>query len=111
MKFIKESLLKVVYSEKGTGKSARIPDFEFGGKTGTAQIIGEDNLKEIKKSGEVPFEFREHAWFSAYAPFDKPEIVVVVLIEHGGHGGTTAAPIAREIIKYFFFDSQKTLCS
>jgi penicillin-binding protein 2 len=107
LKFIRESLFKAVYSSNCTGQRAKIPDFKFGGKTGTVQIIGKKKLEEIKKCGEIPFKFRDHALFAAYAPLEKPQIVVVVLIEHGGHGGVVAAPIAREIIKFFFFDSKK----
>jgi len=50
---------------------------------------------------EIPFKFRDHAWFVAFAPAKKPEIVVCVLIEHGGHGGVVAAPIAKEIISKY----------
>ncbi|RLA95873.1 MAG: penicillin-binding protein 2, partial [Deltaproteobacteria bacterium] len=67
------------------------------GKTGTAQVskMGEKRLKPE----ELPYELRDHAWFVAYAPADDPKIAVAVLVEHGGHGGSAAAPLAREVIK------------
>ena len=51
---------------------------------------------------EVPYNHRDHAWFVGFAPYEKPEIAVAVLVEHGGHGGATAAPIAKKIIKKYF---------
>jgi penicillin-binding protein 2 len=45
---------------------------------------------------------RDHAWFVAYAPAQKPEIAVVVLVEHGGHGGSAAAPLAKQVIEKYF---------
>jgi penicillin-binding protein 2 len=54
----------------------------------------------------MPVKFRDHAWFVAYAPFENPKISVAVLVEHGGHGGTAAAPIAKKVIeKYLTLDN------
>ena len=50
----------------------------------------------------TPYQFQDHAWFVAFAPFEKPEISVSVIVEHGGHGGSAAAPLARKIIKTYF---------
>jgi len=53
----------------------------------------------------MPLEFQDHAWFVAFAPFEKPQIAVVVLVEHGGFGSTAAAPIAKKVIeKYLSLD-------
>jgi penicillin-binding protein 2 len=73
------------------------------GKTGTAQVVRapEDDQEEQDES-EVRYEFRDHAWFVAYAPTESPEIVVVALVEHGGHGGSTAAPLARQVMEEYF---------
>ncbi len=57
---------------------------------------------ELKKEEEVPYKFRDHAWFVSFAPSENPSIAIAVVIEHGGHGGSTAAPIAREIMKKYF---------
>ena len=69
------------------------------GKTGTAQVVG---LKKDKNGkGEEDERFKDHAWFVAVAPADDPKIAVSVLVEHGGHGGSAAAPVARQIIEYY----------
>lgn len=70
------------------------------GKTGTAQVI---KLGETRVKKELMDYFtRDHAWFAAFAPIDEPEIAVVVLNEHGGHGGSDSSPAAYEVIKEFF---------
>ena len=74
------------------------------GKTGTAQVVRMDDQKT--PGDEIPLKERDHAWFACYAPAESPEIVVVVLVEHGGHGGETAAPIAREILEEYFRSEQ-----
>ena len=56
----------------------------------------------MQQDNEIPYKYRDHAWFVAFAPYEKPEIAVAVLVEHGGHGGTTAAPIAKNIFKKYF---------
>ena len=57
---------------------------------------------KIIKSEDLPYLIRDHAWFVAYAPAERPEVVVVVLVEHGGHGGSEAAPIAKKLIEQYF---------
>ena len=98
--FIKDALRGVVEDPHGTGSAARIPGIEVGGKTGTAQVVA---MKEDPdKEEELPPHWREHAWFVAFAPVRNPRIAVAVLVEHGGHGGSAAAPLAREVIKAYF---------
>jgi penicillin-binding protein 2 len=72
------------------------------GKTGTAQVIRAPEDDEEGDQSEVPYKFRDHAWFVAYAPAEAPEIVVTVLVEHGGHGGSAAAPLARQVMEAYF---------
>jgi penicillin-binding protein 2 len=72
------------------------------GKTGTAQVIRVPEEDEKEDVSEVPYKFRDHAWFVAYAPAEAPEIVVAVLVEHGGHGGSAAAPLARQVMEAYF---------
>src|SRR5262249_31689813 len=72
----------------------RRPGLEVAGKTGTAQIR---KLVRGDKSSEWDPE-RDHAWFAGYFPAQRPEIAFVVLIEHGGHGGQTAGPVAMEVV-------------
>jgi penicillin-binding protein 2 len=54
--------------------------------------------KELVTDGEIPEEFRDHAWFVAVAPAEDPQVAVAIIVEHGGHGGSAAAPIAKEMI-------------
>ena len=71
------------------------------GKTGTAQVVSQrDETKDIDEE-DLPQEQKDHAWFAAYAPFENPKIAVGVIVEHGGHGGAAAAPIARDVINKY----------
>jgi penicillin-binding protein 2 len=97
---LKKALNDVVASKKGTGKRARLEAVDVAGKTGTAQVVRMDD--QATEEEEIPRRERDHAWFACYAPAGSPEIVVVVLVEHGGHGGEAAAPIAREILEEYF---------
>jgi penicillin-binding protein 2 len=98
---LERALVNVVHGNRGTGRGAQLPGIRMAGKTGTAQVVklGEGRRR---KPEEMPYEYRDHAWFVAYAPVEEPEIAVVVLVEHGGHGGSVAAPLAREIIARYF---------
>jgi penicillin-binding protein 2 len=83
----------------GTGGMARSPIIEIAGKTGTAQVV------EMKggyvKSEQLTYFNRDHAWFVSYAPVDNPQIAIAVLVEHGGHGGDAAAPMAKKVYEKF----------
>lgn len=74
--------------------------YAFAGKTGTAQVVG---MKQGEKyiESQVAEHNRDHAWFIAFAPADKPKIALAVLAENGGHGGSVAAPIARKVLDYY----------
>ena len=102
LKHLKEGLRGVVHEAHGTGHRARLKNIIVSGKTGTAQVVGMKPSDEIDPEEEIPYSFRDHAWFVAFAPYEKPEVAVSVIIEHGGHGGTTAAPIARKILETYF---------
>ena len=52
---------------------------------------------------DLPYNLRDHAWFFGFSPVETPEILVVAVVEHGGHGGSIAAPIVRDMIKGFYF--------
>jgi len=93
--WIQKALVETV--QKGTGKSARVKGLLVAGKTGTAQVISSKWLKE--KKGR---RWEHHAWFVSYAGRRAPEIITAILIEHGGHGGSAAAPIAGEFYKNCF---------
>ena len=81
------------------GASAGAP-YAFAGKTGTAQVVG---MKQGEKydASQLSERNRDHAWFIAFAPADKPKIAIAVLVENGGHGGAVAAPIARKMLDYY----------
>lgn len=93
---VKKALFGVVNEPGGTGGRARLPQIAVAGKTGTAQIVG----RRPQEKG--PQELEDHAWFVAFAPAQEPEVAVVVLVEHGGGGGRTAAPIAGKVLEAFF---------
>ena len=101
---IREALLGVTKEDSGTGRAARVSGLEIAGKTGTAQVVRLKGTGVRQRTEDMPYAFRDHAWFVAYVPADTP-FAVVVLVEHGGHGGSAAAPLAREMIKRFFHHS------
>jgi penicillin-binding protein 2 len=84
-----------VVNEGGTGTRASVDGFDVAGKTGTAQVVG-------KKSYGKDEDFEDNAWFVGFAPYRNPEIVVAAFVEHGGHGGTAAAPIAHAIFDTYY---------
>jgi penicillin-binding protein 2 len=96
---IKRALVGAVNDEKGTGSQCKLPYALVAGKTGTAQVIEQDKRRQDKN---IQWKHRDHAWFVAYAPAEKPELAVAVLCEHGGHGGSVAAPVARKVFETWF---------
>ncbi len=99
LSWLKKGLVAAVNGEHGTGRAARLKKVVVGGKTGTAQVVG---MKKRVKSEKLPYLKRDHAWFMAFAPAEKPEIVLVVFVEHGGHGGSAAAPLAGKFLRFYF---------
>jgi len=95
-----EALTAVVNEPGGTAYRSRLPDILVAGKTGTAQVRALGAVR-VKKEN-MDYFARDHAWFASFAPADKPEIAVVLLNEHGGHGASDAAPIATALIKKYF---------
>ena len=99
---VKEAMQGVVNEPGGTGAAARSSTVLIGGKTGTAQVVG------LKKGPKYLTEnLRDHAWFIAFAPVDKPQVALSVLVEHGGHGGSAAAPIAKNAIEAYMLPLEK----
>ncbi len=100
LKLVK-SAMEAVTKPGGTAAVASYgATYRMAGKTGTAQVIAikQGEKYDAKKVSEYN---RDHAWFIAFAPADKPRIAMAVLVENGGHGGTTAAPIARKVMDYY----------
>ena len=102
LEFIRDALRDVVNGKSGTGRAARMDDIVVSGKTGTAQVVHLRVTEDTANEDEIPYQFRDHAWFVAFAPYEKPEIAVAVLVEHGGHGGSAAAPLAKKLMQAYF---------
>ncbi len=96
LEIVRNACWGVVY--EGTGKAARLWSVDVGGKTGTSQVVslGKEGKGKNKRKTE------DHAWFVSFAPVENSQIAIAVIIEHGGHGGTAAAPVAREVMRDFF---------
>ncbi len=88
----------------GTGHNAMVAGLDICGKTGTVQVVSNETKKGIQRETA---ELEDHSWFAGFASKDDPEIAVVVFIEHGGKGGITAAPIAREIFRTYYAKKQQ----
>ncbi|MBP7865456.1 MAG: penicillin-binding protein 2 [Acidobacteria bacterium] len=91
------SMLNVV--EEGTGKLARVEGVNVAGKTGTAQVI---STSTAERMADYKKRYRENSWFACFAPAEKPAIALAIIVEHGGHGGETAAPVAARVLGEFF---------
>lgn len=91
------AMTEVVESNRGTAKRIRTDAYRIAGKTGTAQVftVGQ---KERYRESEVAERMRDHALFVAFAPVEDPRIAVAVIVENGGHGGSVAAPVARQVM-------------
>jgi penicillin-binding protein 2 len=87
----------------GTSYRSRIDNlkYQFAGKTGTAQVkkITERDRELDLKTFEIPYEERDHALYIAFGPYKNPRYALSVLVEHGGNGSTTAAPMAKKLFK------------
>ena len=102
MELIKRALVGTVNEPRGTGARARLDKIRVAGKTGTAQVIALPEERELAKERDIPYKFRDHAWFVAVAPAENPAIALAILIEHSGTGGSVAAPIAKKILECYF---------
>ncbi len=97
---VRQALVAVSSEPGGTGYWRRSRRGSMAGKTGTAQVVrlGRERLHDW----QTDYIERDHAWFAGYAPANDPEIAVVVLNEHGGHGGPAAMPVAVALIDAYF---------
>ncbi len=95
------SMRDVVHGPGGTAwRSGLNAPYEFAGKTGTAQVIGIAQDEEYNKD-EIAEEFQDHALFIAFAPVENPTIAIAIIVENGGGGSKTAAPIARKMLDQY----------
>lgn len=93
---IRRGMEGVVNGPGGTARRLETLKLKIAGKTGTAQTVGYDSKVQLG----------DHAWFVGYAPYDDPKIVVAVIVEFAGHGGTQAAPIVGAVIKAYLAEPQ-----
>ena len=97
----KRGMFNVVNSAAGTGRKAFVgANYHVAGKSGTAQVF---SLKENQKynAAGLKKELRDHAWFTAYAPYENPQIIVSIILENAGGGSSNAAPVVRQIMDYY----------
>jgi penicillin-binding protein 2 len=97
---VREGMMDVMRPGGTAARSAAGAPYAIAGKTGTAQVVG---IKQGAKydASRLAREHRDHALFIAYAPAENPTIVVAVMVENGGSGSGTAAPIARAVFDYY----------
>lgn len=99
LEIVKRGLIGVVQEPRGTGSKSRVEGVIVAGKTGTSQVVTLGKEKALSAAGH---ESQDHAWFVALAPADNPALALGVVVEHGGHGGSAAAPLAKELLTAFF---------
>ncbi len=102
IKLMKKALWGAVNEPRGTGRALMRDERDVCGKTGTAQVIGLPEEGDDADEEKVPYKLRDHALFVCFAPKEQPEIAIMVIVEHGGHGGSAAAPIARKVLDRYF---------
>ena len=103
IKIVKDAMFGSTNEVMGTSYRSRIddPKYQFAGKTGTAQVkkITERERELDLKTFEIPYEERDHALYVAFGPYKNPRYALSVIVEHGGNGSTTAAPMATKLFK------------
>jgi len=112
--FISENTLRIVQAglfkcvdkdppaPTGTGNAAKVPGIAVLGKTGSAQVVSLEQHEQYKTEQEIPYNLRDHAWFIAGVLDREPRLAICILIEHGHHGSSAAAPYAADIIQHFY---------
>ena len=103
IKIVQDAIFGSTNEVMGTSYRSRIdnPEYQFAGKTGTAQVkkITEEERELDLKTFEIPYEQRDHALYIAFGPYKNPRYALSVIVEHGGNGSTTAAPMATKLFK------------
>lgn len=99
---IKKDLASVVNEPNGTAAQARSFIINFGGKTGTVQVVSKKTREKFAHK-----QLEHHAWFVGFAPVDNPEIAFSVIVEHGGSGGGVAAPVAKNILEGYILKKRQ----
>ena len=103
IKIVQDAMFSSTNEVRGTSYRSRLddPKYRFAGKTGTSQVkkITELDRELDLKTSQIPYEERDHALFVAFGPYKSPRYALSIIIEHGGSGGTVAAPLAKELFK------------
>jgi len=103
IKIIQDAMFGSTNEVMGTSYRSRIdnPKYQFAGKTGTSQVkkITERERELDLKTSQIPYEQRDHALYIAYGPYVNPRYALSIVVEHGGNGSTTAAPMAKKLFK------------
>ncbi|MCR5220209.1 MAG: penicillin-binding protein 2, partial [bacterium] len=102
LRAVRDGMMAVVNERRGTAWKSRLKSVSIAGKTGSAQVVKQRERISRSQERHIPYRFRDHALYVAFAPADKPEIAVAVVVEHGMHGGSVAAPICHNIIGHYF---------
>jgi penicillin-binding protein 2 len=98
---VRQGMRAVVAGAGATAWAIDVPGIAVAGKTGTAEFFidrNQDGIPDRDRKGNLP----THAWFLAFAPYENPEIALVVFVFGGGEGSATAVPIANDILNYYF---------
>ncbi len=98
---VRYGMYLAVYGPRGTARTVALPGITIAGKTGTAEFAADldgDGRIDRDEEGNLP----THAWFTAFAPYEDPQVAVVVFVFGGGEGSATAVPIAREVLAAYF---------
>ena len=104
---MRRALIDVVQDESGTAYRARNKDgVRVAGKTGTAQVVSRKGRSE--ESSSAWYLDRSHGWFAGFAPAEDPQVAFAVLVEHGGSGGASAAPIATSVMQQYLSEIEPT---
>jgi penicillin-binding protein 2 len=104
---MRRALIDVVQEESGTAYRSRNEDgVRVAGKTGTAQVVGRKGRSE--ESSSAWYLDRSHGWFAGFAPAEDPQVAFAVLVEHGGSGGSSAAPIATSVMQQYLSEPEPT---
>jgi penicillin-binding protein 2 len=96
LELVRAALVEVVHGDQGTAR--RLSSLPLAGKTGTAQVA---RLQEGVAADELASHLRHHAWFVGWAPLEEPEIVVAAIVEHGGDGSRSAAPVVGKVVEAY----------
>jgi penicillin-binding protein 2 len=98
---VRDAMADVVAAPNGTGHAVRIDGITIAAKTGTAQVVKEAQGVRVKETAQ-PEKYRDHGWFIAYAPVDHPQIAIACIVEHGGHGASSAGLVVRAVLQRYF---------